>query len=137
MTQKGVSKAAARRLLEEAGFFTGVSYAKRAAPDNIPRATQPGEHQHQPQQEERAQPQKAGEQLQERKKKNYHLEEKSSQRQTEAQSPEQQAETEAQQEPPEDLLQAIFGDHVDPILVCGGRDNGVPVSRGTIIASVP
>ena len=114
MTRKGVSKIAARRLLEEAGFFTGVSYAKRVAPDVVSRPTYHEKHQHRPQQQERAQPQKEEEQSQ-KKEKQKQQEEEPDQQQKE-QNPQQQVEAETQQESPEDLLQAIFRDHVDPFL---------------------
>ena len=114
MTRKGISKAAARRLLEEAGLFTGVSYAKRVAPDNILKPTHL-DKQHQSLQQERAQPQKQVEQSHEEKK-NQHPEEESNQQQTEVQSTQQQIEAGAQEGSPEDLLQTIFGDHVDPFL---------------------
>ena len=114
MTRKGISKAAARRLLEEAGLFTGVSYAKRVTPDNISKPVQL-DKQHQSVQQGRAQLQKQAEQPHEEKK-NQRPEEESNQQQTEVQSTQQQVEAEAQQGSPEDLLQTIFGDHVDPFL---------------------
>ena len=120
MARKGVSKMAARRLLEEAGFFTGVSYAKRVASKNISEHTYHGEYQHQPQKRERAQLQKAEEQVQE-KEKEKQLQEAEPSQQQQTQNPQQQTDVETQQDPPEDLLQAIFGDHVDPFLSMEGE----------------
>ena len=68
MTQKGISKMAARRLLEEAGLFIGVSYAKRAAPNDKQGHTHLGKHWYQPPHQEGAQPQKLVEQQQEKAK---------------------------------------------------------------------
>ena len=115
MTQKGVSKIAARRLLEEAGFFTGVSYARRVAPDKVFRPTHHGKDQHRLQQQERAQPPKEEEQSQKKEKQKQQQEEEPEQQKKEQHS-QQQAEAEIQQESPEELLQAIFRDHEDPFL---------------------
>ena len=68
MTQKGISKMAAQRLLEEAGLFIGVSYAKRAAPNDEPGPTHLGKHRYQPPHQEKPKPQKTVEQQREKGK---------------------------------------------------------------------
>ena len=94
MTQKGVSKIVARRLLEEIGFFTGALYAKRVVPDNTPRSTKYGKLQHQPQQQKRVPPQTAVELLQKKEKVNQPQEEEPGQHQIELQNPQQLIEAE-------------------------------------------